>query len=792
MTELSPFWKKGKSEPMKTVRKDRHGGKYQNRIFLLLLLMAVVPLLIAGSISYKVYLDEVTRQTDLSMDAIEAQICNDVEVTLSSIRQFYREISTDDQMSWLKETRSIPYSDYSNLNEAQNLLKGPTYLDEYVGSYAFINIMQDWVLTNNGMYWLSEARNKEQVDALLEKAAQFSSTLFWMNNVGEKSAYVNGIYQSKTLDVSGFQMIMKLPGNVNRVDQIVMVQLNLPRLRQRLDSNLAGYELCIFSSDAKTVYSSDEVLENYFSAHPEELKNEKRIDNLKIEGGGEYRIRLSGTSGNGMNYVLAYNLGQMKEGAGRILGVSLVIMGALIVLLILSRIFTSILYQPVKSLNAYVSDIAGVDTEEMDEFSAIRENVVQLVDTKESLQLMVQNQQKILVEQFIIRTIRGEMTPEAVAGAQEQFQLPRARVYQLLTAVCMLEGETDQESELENEALSMTIVKKAPEGIAAGLITPVLCLNGQILLLTGANTQEELREKTMRIHTEFTEFVETEFGCSLISGVSQVFPGLKYLRTAYNECMETLKNTGSGPRDHSDITFYEEIARNDGIISGYDYVMENALTKAVNDGDCEEAAQLVDKFINSLNNRGITRHDRNFFLYRLVIAVLAVLSDAGLSANQVFRDRSEDIFQKLNYICESDKLKSYMNSQIVQPSIEALRQYRYQASSEILRRIMELVHERRGDITLTECAEQLNYHPSYIWKILKAERNMTFTDLVNLEKLETAKELLLNTELSIAEISEQLSYANTQNFIRFFSKYVDSTPGKYRKEHKGQEDKSRL
>ena len=132
-----------------------------------------------------------------------------------------------------------------------------------------------------------------------------------------------------------------------------------------------------------------------------------------------------------MNYVLAYNLGQMKEGAGRILGVSLVIMGALIVLLILSRIFTSILYQPVKSLNAYVSDIAGVDTEEMDEFSAIRENVVQLVDTKESLQLMVQNQQKILVEQFIIRTIRGEMTPEAVAGAQEQFQLPRARVYQL-------------------------------------------------------------------------------------------------------------------------------------------------------------------------------------------------------------------------------------------------------------------------------------------------------------------------------------------------------------------------
>ena len=63
---------------MKISFREHRSSKYQNRIFVLLLLMAAVPLLIAGAISYKIYMDEVTNQTDLSMEAIETQIYNDV------------------------------------------------------------------------------------------------------------------------------------------------------------------------------------------------------------------------------------------------------------------------------------------------------------------------------------------------------------------------------------------------------------------------------------------------------------------------------------------------------------------------------------------------------------------------------------------------------------------------------------------------------------------------------------------------------------------------------------------
>lgn len=99
---------------------------------------------------------------------------------------------------------------------------------------------------------------------------------------------------------------------------------------------------------------------------------------------------------------------------------------------------------------------------------------------------------------------------------------------------------------------------------------------------------------------------------------------------------------------------------------------------------------------------------------------------------------------------------------------------------ELHNQIVSLIRKENGSISLETCAQLMNYHPSYIWKLLK-KKNTTFTNLVNQEKLNLAKKYLAETELSVAEISEKLNYSNPQNFIRFFSKYAAATPGEYRK-----------
>ena len=67
---------------------------------------------------------------------------------------------------------------------------------------------------------------------------------------------------------------------------------------------------------------------------------------------------------------------------------------------------------------------------------------------------------------------------------------------------------------------------------------------------------------------------------------------------------------------------------------------------------------------------------------------------------------------------------------------------------------------------------------------MKNELGITFTEYVAQYKIERAKELLTQTDMSVAAIAEHLKYTNAQNFIRFFSKMTDVTPGKYRQEFK--------
>ena len=94
--------------------------------------------------------------------------------------------------------------------------------------------------------------------------------------------------------------------------------------------------------------------------------------------------------------------------------------------------------------------------------------------------------------------------------------------------------------------------------------------------------------------------------------------------------------------------------------------------------------------------------------------------------------------------------------------------------------IEQLVESREGNITLNECSEILSYHTSYIWRILKEEKNLTFSEYIEQYKIKLAKKLLTETDMTVGAIAEKLNYTNAQNFIRFFNKVVGTTPGKYR------------
>ncbi|MBR2155278.1 MAG: helix-turn-helix transcriptional regulator [Bacteroidaceae bacterium] len=89
--------------------------------------------------------------------------------------------------------------------------------------------------------------------------------------------------------------------------------------------------------------------------------------------------------------------------------------------------------------------------------------------------------------------------------------------------------------------------------------------------------------------------------------------------------------------------------------------------------------------------------------------------------------------------------------------------------------------EQKGQPTVAWCAAQFDLSPNYFGDLVKRELRITAQEYVQGKIIDAAKRLLRNTNMSVAQISEQLGFAYSNHFTRMFHKKVGYSPMRYRK-----------
>ncbi|WP_349671840.1 AraC family transcriptional regulator [Lacrimispora sp.] len=85
------------------------------------------------------------------------------------------------------------------------------------------------------------------------------------------------------------------------------------------------------------------------------------------------------------------------------------------------------------------------------------------------------------------------------------------------------------------------------------------------------------------------------------------------------------------------------------------------------------------------------------------------------------------------------------------------------------------------DMNITDVADNLDISYSYLSRIFRSRTGFTLTDYLNGVRINKSKDYLSNTSLTLGEISEKVGYNNVQSYQRFFKKYINLTPGDFRK-----------
>lgn len=135
--------------------------------------------------------------------------------------------------------------------------------------------------------------------------------------------------------------------------------------------------------------------------------------------------------------------------------------------------------------------------------------------------------------------------------------------------------------------------------------------------------------------------------------------------------------------------------------------------------------------------------------------------------------------------------EAWLKHEIIRPIIDQLAAREDSQYKNISEKIIHIIHQEfDSDLTLDEIATRLHYNPNYLSSIFRKEMDISFSEYLSSYRHHVAKNWLVETDMSVKEISEKLKYKNPQNFIRSFKKLEGTTPGKYRDQKKACKTKS--
>lgn len=272
------------------------------------------------------------------------------------------------------------------------------------------------------------------------------------------------------------------------------------------------------------------------------------------------------------------------------------------------------------------------------------------------------------------------------------------------------------------------------------------------------------------------EMIEQSFAMKCLIGVSQPHQHISALPNAYQEGQEALslaQLTGSRI-----ITYYEDMI-DMGARYSFSEEQEFHLIHSIKAGNVEQTQGVIEEVIQmNVMQQSLRLEYLQCMMYDLLGAILKSVNN-------------EDFYEQLNEQSPIKQLQAAkdvegMKKIILEVALAAC-QYGKQPSKEaspysIEKQVNAYIEENYSDADLNgaKLGQVFNMTPAYLSKLYKKETGYSVLYTLNTTRIEAAKRLLEETELSVSDISGKVGYLYSNAFIRFFKKQTGITPGQYK------------
>ncbi|MBP3953353.1 helix-turn-helix domain-containing protein [Bacillus suaedae] len=211
----------------------------------------------------------------------------------------------------------------------------------------------------------------------------------------------------------------------------------------------------------------------------------------------------------------------------------------------------------------------------------------------------------------------------------------------------------------------------------------------------------------------------------------------------------------------------------------YPFAIEKEIIQAIRMGQAEEVENLLMPFMKELTEKGINEINIQQGAVQLYSSIQHEILHSGIHPHHLFEGKN--MLEELSHIREPERIIKWFTDDVIRPYIEKVEGRMNIELKRVIERVITRIHDNyMTDISLESCADEVGTNPYSLSKAFKQIVGMNFIDYLTQVRMDKAKELLLQSDMKINDISESVGYRNSY-FNRIFKKQMGLPPSQFRK-----------
>jgi two-component system, response regulator YesN len=699
---------------------------------------------------------------------------------LNEVSEFTKQLAINRQITLQlnKKQPEIDQNVYELWNTSENIATFARTNDFVEDYYIYLN-NYDTILTPNSIFYRK---------ADFYKTSYYNNLTFdsWENEIlkgNHRSTIMPSQgYLRNNKEISVVSYIQSLPINFHKQPMgTVVVLINESSINKLLENISKQYDGWSYITDQSGNYIasmgiSKKEISGFSSKYKDKLNEPQFINNDTL------LIRTTSMK-NGWVYTAGIPKHSIMKEANKIKLITVfVLFGTLLLGLFIGLFFSYKNTRPIHSLMEILSEHLNEGLQKnKDEYEFLHGNVSKILSNNSMLKTELNHQNTIIRQAFIRRILSGEYnSEESIKRAINQANLTTLKDSGI---VCMIKISSYQNSynkeEYDEFTATRLIITQKLRNLDSTLLTMDLDADKIIVLITPESRDSKIDED--RVEKLFNELITSmnQYEISLVVSIGSLFDTYLSISKSYYEAIQATDYASL--IGYTGVVWHQKLKRDHDMFY-YPLDIELRFLNAVKEGQHIEANRILEQIMNeNFIERKLYTEMANILVYEIRGTLLKSL-DLKLFNNVVEFENLKQQIMNISYKGNLNTLRIQMKNVIEKYSIVIMAKQK-SANNSAIKSIVEFLQESfsNPDLSLYEIANNVGRPEKYISQLFKEETGMYLFDYLEEIRINKAKELLMNTNMTIETISNEVGYNSPHSFRRAFKRVADVSPNQFRK-----------